>query len=123
MADVSEIAIADHGVQSQLIGHEPNSYPDRFSDGGLAEFDQCGEVATHIFNNTVHCFYEDYPVVKPAAAELKRQLKGSDLKWGDVTSEVALVMSMQEVMDNIAASKPKMSNCAFQGSAESHQVA
>ena len=85
--------------------------------------DQCGEPATHIFNNTIHTFSADYPRVKPAIAELRRQIRGTGLKLGDITPKVALVVSMQEVMDNIAASKPKMSSHALQDPAEPHQVA
>ena len=85
--------------------------------------DQCGEPATHIFNSTIHTFSADYPRVKPAIAEIRRQIRDTDLKLGDITSKVALVVSMQEVMDNIAASKPKISGHAFQGSAEPHQAA
>ena len=85
--------------------------------------DQCGKPATHIFNNTIHTFSADYPMVKPAIAELRRQIRGTGLKLGDITPKVALVVSMQEVMDNIAASKPKMSSHALQDPAEPHQVA
>ena len=85
--------------------------------------DQYGESATHIFNNTIHTFSADYPRVKPAIAELRRQIRDTDLKLGDITPKVALVVSMQEVMDNIAASNPKVSSHAFQGSVEPHQMA
>ncbi|WII06785.1 hypothetical protein PED39_04155 [Methanomassiliicoccales archaeon LGM-RCC1] len=37
--------------------------------------DHCGEVVTHIFNNSVHCFHKSYPVVKLEVIEIKTQLK------------------------------------------------
>lgn len=69
--------------------------------------DQCGEAASHIFENKVRTFARDTPVVKPLIPYLKEQLRLDGSTFGDITPKLALVVSDKEVMDNIMSSRPQ----------------
>ncbi len=69
--------------------------------------DQCGEAASHIFENKVRAFARDAPVVKPLIPDLKEQLRLDGSTFGDITPKLALVVSDKEIMDNIMSSRPQ----------------
>ena len=63
------------------------------------------EAFEHIFENNVRVFAKDADYVKELVPEIKSGLLDSGMRWGDLTSKVAMIVSGKEVMDNIAVSR------------------
>ncbi|MBQ3685514.1 MAG: hypothetical protein II933_03885 [Candidatus Methanomethylophilaceae archaeon] len=85
--------------------------------------DQCGEATSHIFENKVRAFARDAPHVKEVLPGLKDSLRIDGCTMGDLTPDVAMIVSDKEVMDNIASSRPKDAMAEYQRHVAARKIA
>ena len=84
--------------------------------------DLCGEEATHMFDSSVHAFASDAEAARRAIDTLRPRMKAEGMTLTDLTPKVAKVVSMKEVVDNIASADP-LNRRVYQRPPEPRQVA
>lgn len=75
-----------------------------------------------MFDSSVHAFTSDAEVARRAIEALRPRMKAEGMMLTDLIPKVAKVVSMKEVVDNIASADP-LNRRVYQRSPEPRQVA